>query len=118
MLDGYVQLDVGGAIIAQSMVGATVARTSAGLYTVTFDTEAGGATTKFWSVLSCSVNLWSNTNQAVFCQVAQSLSSGVHSLTNVDSIQFKTVNASGVPVDVGYVSGVSISLVLSNSSVQ
>lgn len=117
ILDGYVQLAVGGAVVAENMLGASVARTGTGIYKVTLENEVGGKATSFPRVLSAQVQLVTATNQALFCQIEQFLSNGVHSITNVDSFTFKIVNSSGVPTDVGLVCGVVINAVFSNTSV-
>lgn len=123
MLDGYVQLDASAAVVNEKGVrGGTVSKTGTGLYQLVLDSEYpallsaaltpfsfGTSANQVWKVVS----LQDSNNNFV------SLISGGSGVgPKVRKINLACCNSSGVPTNPAVASGVSVSLVLKNSSVK
>jgi len=115
-IDGYVQLTAADAtVVAETVMGASVARTAAGVYTITLEDS-------YPKLLAVAVSkVATGTDVAQFCKVkAVQTSAGVDcgaSLVNVNKILVATCNSSGVPTDSVVDCGFTVHLVLKNSTV-
>ena len=114
-LDGYVDLGSDASVVSETIMGASVAKTSTGVYTITLEDS-------YPKLLSVSCILFAMGTVAadvkvVQCKTAAGVDCGA-SLANVKSIVVATVDAaSGAPADVALKCGFSIHMVLKNSTV-
>lgn len=115
-LDGYVNITAADAsVLADTIMGASVARTATGTYTITLEDQFP----KLLAIALCPVSSGTNANQVL--KVKQVLdgngADATASLTNVKSITVCTCDSSGVPTDVTVDCGFTVHLVLKNSTV-
>ena len=115
-LDGYVSIHADtGAVTSETLMGASVARTAAGTYTITLEDQYP----KLLAVAVCPVAI--GTFVAQFMKVKQVLDADDvdcgASLANVKKIVVCTCNSSGVPTDAVVEAGFTVHLVLKNSTV-
>lgn len=115
-LDGYVQLTAADAsVVSETILGASVARTAAGTYTITLEDQFP----KLLAVAVCPVAI--GTDVAQFMKVKQVLdvngADAGATLANVKSVVVCTCNSSGVPTDTVVDCGFTVHLVLKNSVV-
>ena len=115
-LDGYVNLGSDASVVSETILGASVAKTTTGIYTITLEDE-------FPKLLSCSLTAHSiGTNAAGLMKVVDVLDADGNSvaatLVDVKKIKVATCTSStGAPADVAVKCGFSVHLVLKNSTV-
>ena len=103
VLAGQINLSAAGAVVSESIVGASVAKTGTGTYTITLDD-------KYAACLSCNLTFQAATAVNLVPQV-----SSIDVVTN-KTIVFKLL-AAAVATDPSAVCVVNVSLLLSNTSV-
>jgi len=115
-LDGYVNLAADASVTSETILGASVAKTTTGIYTITLEDS-------YPKLLSCTVTHFSiGTNAAGLMKVVDVLDKDGNSvaatLANVKKIKVATCTSStGAPADVSVKCGFSVHIVLKNSTV-
>lgn len=112
-LDGALSLSAAGAVVSNSMMGASIAKTGTGEYTVTLQDSYP----KLLSISLTPVSAVTNVNGIWKLSATKDASGAVTNLINVRQLVLVCSPASGVPTDPAVVSGVTISLTLKNSVV-
>lgn len=115
-LDGYINLDSDASVVSETIMGASVAKTTTGVYTITLEDS-------YPKLLHVGLTAFSiGTNAAGLLKVVDVLDSSGNSvaatLVNVKKIKVATcTSATGAPADVSVKCGMSVHIVLKNTSV-
>jgi hypothetical protein len=115
MLDGYVSIAADASVVSETILGASVARTTTGTYTITLEDEYP----KVLHVGLTPSSQGTNANQVWKlnqCLDKNGADCGA-SLVNVKSIVVCSCASTGVPTDVSVICGFTVNIVLKNSTV-
>ena len=115
-LDGYVLLDASADVTSETIMGASVAKTTTGIYTITLE-DSYPKLLHVGLTFHCPA-----TNAAGLVKVLQVINEDGNdcngTLTNVKKIKFATCTSStGAAADVSVACGVTVHIVLKNSTV-
>ena len=114
-LDGYINLADDASVTSENILGASVAKATTGIYTITLEDS-------YPKLLSCSVTLWSLGTAAIAVKVLDAFDAAGTTvgsgMANVKSIKIATVTpATGAAVDTTVDVGISVHMVFKNSTV-